>query len=501
MRRYVPVILFFVVLLAPLALRWAVEPRATAGASAASDGASSFDAAGAGLPLIIITPHAESIRTEFADAFSRWHHQQFGEPVFVDYRIYGGASDIVRYFDSARRTVYASLKTYKIDLVWGGGDDLFERRLKQPGYLQPVELPAEVMRRAYARREIGGLPLYDQSGPRPQWFGTALSSFGIVYNRDVLRHLAVPEPKTWTDLADPRYRGWVILADPGRSAVARTTFMVVVERAMQDAIDAGRSADEGWARGMGLVRQIAANARLFTDNGTVVPAQVGTGDVAAGMAIDFQARSQVDAVGSQPGSGSNGAAAARLAYIEPVGATAMNPDPIALVKGAQHPEVAVRFIEFVLSEQGQRLWNTRAGAAGGPRRSSLRRLPIMESVYAAPTDFTDPVNPYASSGGFNTRRDRTATSSILAELIQLSCIDLLDELRQTRQAILASPGAAELDARLAVFPFDQQEALARAKRWSEASPLERLEIGRQWTDEFRQEYARLRAEARGVAAR
>jgi spermidine/putrescine-binding protein len=304
----------------------------------------------------------------------------------------------------------------------------------------------------------------------------------------VLKHLELPEPLTWGDLADPQYRGWIVLADPLRSGVARTSFMVIVERKMQDAIEQGRSADEGWAQGMGLIRQIAANARMFTDSGGVVSSLVGTGDAAAAMAIDFQARSQVDAIAA-------GGNSSRLAYIEPPRATAINPDPIALVKGAEHRDLAVRFIEFVLSEQGQRLWNTRAGAPGGPRKTSLRRLPVMKSVYDDPRDFTDRVNPYENSGDFNTSRDRTRTFSIIGELIQISCIDLLDELRETRAAVLASSRAKELDEKLGTFPFDQTEALRRMQLWTQSTPLERLQLQRQWTEQFRAEYASLRKSA------
>jgi spermidine/putrescine-binding protein len=263
--------------------------------------------------------------------------------------------------------------------------------------------------------------------------------------------------------------------------------MVIVERAMQDATDAGESADIGWARGMGLIRQIAANARMFTDSGTIVPSIVSTGDVAAGMAIDFQARSQVDAVQMSDSS--------RMGYIEPLAATAITPDPVAMVAGAQHPEIAKHFIEFLLSESGQRLWNVRAGAPGGPKSTSLRRLPIMKSVYASPVNFTDRVNPYVASGRFNTKAERTKSSPVVALLVELSCIEPLDELRQTRKMILASPRAKELDAKLGLFPFDQREALARAKQWLAADVLQRLELQRKWSEAFRAEYVTLRAEA------
>jgi hypothetical protein len=89
---------------------------------------------------------------------------------------------------------------------------------------------------------------------------------------------------------------------------------------------------------------------------------------------------------------------------------------------------------------------------------------------------------------------REQTFGILGELIQFSCMDLLDDLRQTRQTILAHH-RADLDARLGKFPFGQKEALARGKKWGAATPLQRLDLRRQWTEEFRAEYQKLRESA------
>ena len=91
---------------------------------------------------------------------------------------------------------------------------------------------------------------------------------------------------------------------------------------MADAKSQGRSEDDGWAEGMGLVRLIVANVRFFSDASSNVPAFVSAGDCAAGMAIDFYGRAQVEAVGES-----------RMAYVEPIGATIVNPDPIAMVRG------------------------------------------------------------------------------------------------------------------------------------------------------------------------
>jgi ABC-type Fe3+ transport system substrate-binding protein len=288
----------------------------------------------------------------------------------------------------------------------------------------------------------------------------------------VVRHLGVSEPKTWADLTDPRYRGWLVLADPSRSASVRTTLMAIVEKAMADAWDADTEAkakhaglkeqqaaaeragdkdaaarlkreadgvyqqamDPGWRRGMGLVRQIAANARVFTDNSASVPATVGAGDAAAGMAIDFYGRTEVEFSGES-----------RVGYVEPVGATIVNPDPIALVRGAEHRDAALRFVEFVLSTDGQRLWNARVGPpaapAAPPSAGCRSSAPCTPTRRTSSQHFADRVNPYEVAGSFNTRSERKQTFQIIGELIQASCLDLLPELREARAAILASPKA------------------------------------------------------------
>ena len=467
MRRYLFILLFFITLITPFILRLGMGKSSNVTVGGKQD------------TLIVITAHFEGIRREFAEAFTEWHRQKFGQPAYIDYRFYGG-SDTVKYFDDIAR----AKAPIDVDLVWGGGDYLFDQQLKKPGYLEPIQLDTNVMETAYPKPDLNGVALYDKSKP-PAWFGSALSSFGILYNKDVLKYLGVPEPKTWRDLADAKYRGWLVMADPTRSASAKTVFMVITERAMADAKAAARSEDEGWATGMGLVRQLAANARLFTGSSEAIPGIVASGDAAAAMCIDFHGRAQVDAIGED-----------RMGYIEPVGATAINPDPIALVKGAPHRELGIRFIEFVLTPRAQRLWNTRVGAPGGPKETSLRRLPIVPSVYLQAENFTDKVNPFQQAGGFNTSSARKKTFTILGELIEFSCIDLLDELRETRAAILASPRAAELDAKLGRFPFDQKEAIKRASDWSVAGPAKRLELQRRWTDEFREEYRKMKVEAK-----
>src|SRR5262249_23915521 len=108
--------------------------------------------------------------------------------------------------------------------------------------------------------------------------------------------------------------------------------------------------NEGWERAMRLIRRIAANARYFADAATKVPLDVATGDAAAGMCIDFYGRFQAESARTPDGG-------ARLGFAMPPLGTALDADPIGLLRGAPHRALAIEFIEFVLSKEGQKLWN------------------------------------------------------------------------------------------------------------------------------------------------
>ena len=468
MRRYLIPILLLVVLVTPFVLRKVLAVRSTA------------EAGPEALTLRIITSHAPGIRGAYATAFRDYYRKTTGKDVDLDYTVFGSADEVRALADADK--LYPQTHTLGYDLAWGGGDYLFDVELKKPGYLQGVTLDPATMAAAFPKPDLNGLPLYDLKAHPPQWYGTALSSFGITYNRPVLRYLGLPDPTTWADLRDPKYLNWVIAADPTRSTSSKAAYMAIVERAMATAQQHGRTEDAGWADGMGLIRQISANCRTFTDGSGTVPGIIAAGDAAAGMTIDYYGRSEVEAVGGD-----------RLGYVQPKGATIINPDPIAMVKGAPHPELAKAFIQFVLSPAGQALWDRKPNTPGGPAGQGLRRLPIMPAAYGDP-DFADHDDPFTESGGFNKSDAREKTFGILGQLIEASCVDPLDELRACRMAILAHH-RADLDAKLAVFPYDQKEALHRAAEWKAATPVEQLRMMRTWTRNFQDEYRQLRLQA------
>jgi ABC-type glycerol-3-phosphate transport system substrate-binding protein len=363
------------------------------------------------LRLIIVTPHVPQIRSEFSSAFDRWHFARTGRHARIDWRIPGGTAEIVKllqakYNDVAARGLFdladpknpvCPAGTVEFDLMLGGGS--FDHgRLKRgdgaafstiiDGKASPIPIPMSAppsppfsqdqLDTWFGENRIGSQTLYD---PDQFWLGTALSSFGIVYNRDVLARLGLPEPTSFADLGDPRLAGWVSLADPRQSGSVTTTFDSILSH-------------EGWDHGWRTLREMTANARSFSSSSTKIPIDVSQGEAAAGLAIDFYGRAQAQDV-------ANPAGTSRVGFTDPAGSVYIDADPVSILRGAPHPDLARLFVEFCLSEQAQSLWQfePRSASSGGdglgPDQYTLHRLPIRRVMYEKYLDrFTDKVNPF-----------------------------------------------------------------------------------------------------------
>ncbi len=84
------IILAFVVV---LGVPFLVRAQRTKEAGAAETGAS--------VPaVIIVTPHVEQIRSEYGEAFARWHQRTYGSPARVDWRAVGGTSEILKLLEA-----------------------------------------------------------------------------------------------------------------------------------------------------------------------------------------------------------------------------------------------------------------------------------------------------------------------------------------------------------------------------------------------------------------
>lgn len=526
---------FFILLalVAILALPFALRPSQTA-ATKTDD------------VVVVITPHNEAIRHEFGIAFADWYRTKTGRTVRVDWRVIGGTGDIARFLESAYASSFEHEWTVQMYRTWTaevqnafqngrlsadasadakaahaaflasnvssgidvffGGDAYEASKQAAAGRLVPCVIGArhpEWLTDAVIPERYGGEPFRDPEG---RWFGVVLSQYGIIYNRDSFGRLRIhSEPKSWDDLADPTLVGEVALADPTKSGSVCEAFENMLQqhmlRRLDHSVGSTSPLDEreairaGWLDGLKLIQKISANARYFTDASQKPPIDVAAGDCAAGLCIDFYGRQQQEAVRRR-------AHSERVGYVTPAGGSAASTDPIGLLRGAPHREVATAFIEFTLSLEGQKLWAFQVGAADGPKQFALRRMPVRRDFYAhrewnaLRSDPGD--NPYGPSNAFVYHP--SWTGNLFREIgfvVRMMGQEPHDELVAAWRAINAAPEskrtqALEVLQDMTRIDYDRT-ANEIHRRLNAKDRVEEIRLTTELTEAFRAQYVRAKA--------
>ena len=481
-----------------------------------------------------------------------------------------GASDAVvaRKLDTnsapALREIYEAFRktddpkefTSRIDLLWGGGEYDHSDAYRQGLTVRPWPAGKEP-------EDVFSIPenLSGETWRTPTMFGDVLSTFGICYNLDRLHDLKVSKPPTqWDDLADPVYFRQVGACDPTKSgSIAKAFEMIIQQKCHQSVIAAGFSdakigkfekaisdaklapgelpssvpaeyqaaVERGWEDGIRLIQRIGANARYFTDAASKVTIDVSMGDAAVGLAIDFYGRYQAQCSRAPDGSSRGRLATSgseRMVYVTPVGGSSVSCDPVGLLRGAENRETAVRFIQYALSEDGQRLWTYRPGTPGGPQKFALRRLPIRRDFYPwagspdpargtgrsrpqeetnylqhlqfAADNLADPtINPYSLATNFTYRSRWTAQHfNIQRDLIRAMCLDSVNELHDAWRAIIQNGGPANQAKAMGILGRlpDKPEPLTWRSALTFSKKHDRMDYLREWTAFYRENYRRVK---------
>ena len=506
--------------------------------------------------LVIISPHNEAIRFEFERAFREYCREKLGRDVDIDWRTPGGTSEIVRFINSSYvasfrrereshghawnttvRNAFLNRKLRRdkadpeawaarqdfldsdvgigVDIFFGGGQYDFGK-MAAKGVLVPCglrERHPELFRGDPPTLSPGlsGEIWYDAED---RYYGACVSSFGLCYNVDSLRDLGYtmeagsPPLSTWDDLADPRLFDRIGAADPSKSGSITKCFEMLIQQSM--ALEVARRLPDGtaaatpaakaealaggWEEAMLLIRKIGGNARYFTFSASKVPVDVAKGDLAAGMCIDFYGRSQAEWERRHVGRET-------MAYVTPTGGSSVSVDPVGILRGAPHRELAEHFIDFVMSRPGQVLWNYRVGVEGGPTRYALRRLPVRRDVYT-PADrrkMSDPdADPFDVAGRFDYHGKWTGRYfGLIRILLRVMVIDCHPELKSAWHAIIEAGGpeaVPEAMVLLRELPFGYGDCPGAAESLSK--PTERVRTTRLWAEFFRERYRRAEAVAR-----
>jgi iron(III) transport system substrate-binding protein len=178
-----------------------------------------------------------------------------------------------------------------------------------------------------------------------------MSNSGLVKQED--------EPKKWTDLAAPQWKGKVVHADPSKSSsslAALNTWLMIYGRG-----------DEAWK----IVEDMTVNMNIVLKSSLVFQ-QVGRGEYPLGVTYEEAAFNYVLAN------------TANIIY--PEDGTLAQPEGMFLIKGSTNPNAAKLFSDYLLSEEAQKKLvehfpgrrPTRKGIESHPKMTPLSEIKIID---------------------------------------------------------------------------------------------------------------------------
>lgn len=205
---------------------------------------------------------------------------------------------------------------------------------------------------AYPEAKVDGLAPGSFDADRT-YFGSKLITTGIAVNT-----AAKSRPASWADLAKPEYRGQIAMPSPLYSGAAAIMLGTMTTRA-----------DLGWSF---FEKLKAGDAVAVRGNGAVLTA-VANGEKPYGVLVDFMAFN-AKAKGSP------------VDFIFPSEGLPAVTEPVAILKTTQNADAARAFVDFILSDDGQKL----AASMGYiPARASAGMpswYPAGVKIHLMPTD-------------------------------------------------------------------------------------------------------------------
>ena len=258
--------------------------------------------------LVVYSPHGKEMLSDFEMAYESRHQD-------VD----------VQWLDMGSQDVYDRIRTERsnpqADLWWGAPWLMF-MRAEEEGLLESYHPTwRDSIEDEY--RSVGGY-----------WYGTFLTPEVIMYNNRVID--AGEAPRDWDDLLEKKWKGKIIIRYPLASGTMRIIYSALIQRA-------SRLSGQGPDAGFLWLLALDANTRSYTADPTQLYIRIAREEGLITLWNLPDVVTQRDLNGYPFG------------YTIPESGTPMIIDGIAIVRGTEKREEAIRFYEFVTSQEALNL--------------------------------------------------------------------------------------------------------------------------------------------------
>ena len=163
----------------------------------------------------------------------------------------------------------------------------------------------------------------------PLWVGINSWGSAICVNTKELEKRGLPEPASWKDLTDPRYKGLIAAASP----VTSSTMYMNVSSWLQS-----MGEDAAWE----YMKELHPNVKMYTHSGCKPAQMAAQGEVPIGLASAACAQPYIER-------------RAPLKLVVPTEGTGWDLEASALVKNGKNREAAQKLLDFCTSEDVARV--------------------------------------------------------------------------------------------------------------------------------------------------
>ncbi len=203
--------------------------------------------------------------------------------------------------------------------------------------------------------------------PEGKWFTIHSGTLGFFVNVDALE--GKPVPTSWNDLLKEDYSGMVGYLDPS-SAFVGYAGAVAVNRAMGGSLD-------DFTPGIKFFQDLAKNDPIVPKQTSY--ARVLSGEIPILLDYDFNAYRAIYKDN------------ANVKFVIPSEGTVVVPYVMSLVKNAPNPEKGKKILDFIMSDEGQKVWANaylrpvRASALS--KEAAAKFLPASDYARSTPVDY------------------------------------------------------------------------------------------------------------------